>query len=128
MAKLRDEHGRFVKGAAGISSGRPTKEREVKFYELTVSTVSEVDWIDIVDKAIKQAKQGDSTARKWLSDHLIGLPQQKVDVTTNGENINTIEIAGVDYRTAITNLAPRSMGDSATPSESESAFDGETVG
>ena len=104
------------------------KEREVKFYDLTVSAVSEEDWIGIVKTAVRLATKGDAQARKWLSDYLVGLPQQKVDLTTNGENINSIGITGVDYRSAITNLAPGSMGNSAAPSESESAFDGETLG
>lgn len=125
--RQRDEHGRFVKGNKA-SPGRPTKEREVKYYELTVSAVSEEDWIGIVKTAVRLATKGDSQARKWLSDFLIGLPQQKVDLTTNGENINSIGITGVDYRSAITNLAPRSMGDSDSSGEGESTFDGETVG
>jgi len=104
------------------------KDREVKFYDLTVSAVSEEDWTGIVKTAVRLATKGDSQARKWLSDFLIGLPQQKVDLTTNGENINSIGITGVDYRSAITNLAPRSMGDSESSSEGESAFDGETLG
>jgi hypothetical protein len=104
------------------------KDREVKFYDLTVSAVSEEDWIGIVKTAVRLATKGDAQARKWLSDYLVGLPQQKVDLTTNGENINSIGITGVDYRSAITNLAPRSMGDSGSSSEGESAFDGETVG
>jgi hypothetical protein len=124
----RDAKGRFVKGNRGNPKGRMPKEREVKFYDLTVSAVSEEDWTGIVKTAVRLATKGDSQARKWLSDFLIGLPQQKVDLTTNGENINSIGITGVDYRSAITNLAPRSMGDSESSSESESAFDGETLG
>jgi hypothetical protein len=124
----RDAKGRFVKGNRGNPKGRMPKEREVKFYDLTVSAVSEEDWTGIVKTAVRLATKGDSQARKWLSDFLIGLPQQKVDLTTNGENINSIGITGVDYRSAITNLAPRSMGDSESSSEGESAFDGETLG
>ena len=128
MDKQRDEKGRFIKGHTGNPTGRMPKDREVKFYDLTVSAVSEEDWTGIVKTAVRLATKGDSQARKWLSDFLIGLPQQKVDLTTNGENINSIGITGVDYRSAITNLAPRPMGDSEASSESESAFDGETLG
>jgi len=128
MARQRDEKGRFIKGHSGNPTGRMPKDREVKFYDLTVSAVTEDEWVDIVKAAVRLAKKGDAQARKWLSDHLIGLPQQKVDLTTNGENINSIGITGVDYRSAIANLAPRPMGDSESPSESESAFDGETLG
>ncbi len=125
---LRDEKGRFIKGNTGNPNGRMPKEREVKYYELTKSNVSESDWAGIVKTAVRLATKGDAQARKWLSDQLIGLPEQKVDLTSNGENINAIGITGVDYRSAITNLAPRSMGDSESSSEGESAFDGETLG
>lgn len=128
MDKQRDEKGRFIKGHTGNPTGRMPKDREVKFYDLTVSAVSEDEWVKVVKTAVRLAIKGDAQARKWLSDYLVGLPQQKVDLTTNGENINAIGIMGVDYRSAITNLAPRSMGDSEASSESESAFDGETLG
>jgi hypothetical protein len=128
MGRQRDEKGRFIKGHTGNPNGRMPKTREIKYYELTISAVSEADWVEIVKAAVKQAIRGDNQARKWLSDYLIGMPQQKVDLTTNGENINSIGITGVDYRSAIANLAPRSMGDSDSSGEGESAFDGETVG
>ena len=128
MDKQRDEKGRFIKGHSGNPTGRMPKDREVKFYDLTVSAVSEDEWVKVVKTAVRLAIKGDAQARKWLSDHLIGLPQQKVDLTTNGENINSIGITGVDYRSAIANLAPRPMGNSESSSEGESAFDGETLG
>lgn len=128
MDKKRDDKGRFIKGHTGNPTGRMPKDREVKFYDLTISAVSEDDWVKVVKTAVRLAIKGDAQARKWLSDNLIGLPQQKVDLTTNGENINAIGIMGVDYRSAITNLAPRPMGDSEASSESESAFDGATLG
>jgi hypothetical protein len=86
-------------------------------------------WKRIVEKAADQAERGDAVARKWLSDYLVGAAQQRLDITTGGESIvNAIEVKGIDYRSAIANLAPGSMGDSETPSESESTFNGETVG
>ena len=69
--KQRDDKGRFVEGNKA-SSGRPTKTREIKFFDLTVSAVTENDWSDIVSKAKDQAKRGDSVARKWLADYLVG--------------------------------------------------------
>jgi hypothetical protein len=89
MAKLRDEHGKFIKGAPGISTGRPPKEREVKFYDLTVSAISDADWVAIVNKAKAQAKSGDSVARKWLADYLMGVPSQKMELTgKDGSKLN----------------------------------------
>ena len=109
----RDEKGRFIKGASGNPNGRSPKDREERYYEITLSTVAFDDWQQIIKKAAEQAKRGDAVARKFLADYLIGTAQQKLDVTTNGENINsTAEVTGVNYRAAIANLAPRSMGDS----------------
>lgn len=84
---MRDEKGRFVKGSAGNPHGRPPKEREVRFYEITLATVTFEDWREIVARAVQDAKRGDTAARKWLSDYLIGTPEQKLNVTSNGNTI-----------------------------------------
>jgi hypothetical protein len=83
----RDEKGRFVKGSAGNPHGRPPKEREVRFYEITLATVTFDDWKEIVARAVQDAKRGDTAARKWLADYLIGTPEQKLDVTSNGNTV-----------------------------------------
>jgi len=77
----RDEHGRFVKGSTGNPRGRLPKEREERFLEITLSTVTFTDWKDIVNKAVVQAKHGDSQARKFLADYLIGPPIQRTELT-----------------------------------------------
>jgi len=83
----RDSSGRFVKGEYKGGPGRPRKEREDRFYEIAVTSVTFQDWKEIVARAVRQAKNGDSTARKWLSDFLMGLPIQRVaPVTPDGEN------------------------------------------
>ena len=120
----RDKHGRFVKGASGNPNGRSPKEREERYYNILLTAVTYDDWQEIVRKAADQARRGDAVARKWLSDYLVGAVQQRLDVTTDGESLKSIEITGVDYRTAIANLAPRPMGDSETSGEGESSFDG----
>ncbi len=38
------------------------------------------DWQAIVAKAVEQAKRGDSVARKFLADYLIGPPVEHKDV------------------------------------------------
>ena len=91
----RDENGRFVKGEYKGGPGRPSKEREERYLAIMLNTVTFADWQEIIKKATDQAKRGDSVARKWLSDYLIGPPQQKVDVTTAGEPISIVRI-GVD--------------------------------
>jgi hypothetical protein len=84
----RDEFGRFIAGTSGNPNGRPPKAREERFLEITLNACTFKDWEDIVKKAVYQAKHGNSTARKWLSDFLIGPPQQRVDVTTKDESLN----------------------------------------
>ena len=78
----RDENGKFTKGNPG-GPGRPKKEREAKYYDITLSAVNLEDWKQIIKKAVDQAKRGDSMARKFLADYLMGPPVQKADVTTH---------------------------------------------
>jgi hypothetical protein len=75
------EKGRFVKGVSGNPAGRPKKEREQEYHDILVSVVTPVEWKAIVSKAVDQAKRGDSVARKWLADYLIGPPVEKRQLT-----------------------------------------------
>ena len=77
MARKRDSNGRFVKGDSG-GPGRPKKSREQRYYEITMTACTFDDWKKIVKKAVEQSKRGDATARKWLSDYLVGVPEQPV--------------------------------------------------
>jgi hypothetical protein len=82
----RTEKGTFAKGNTG-GPGRPKKEREEKYSEIMLNTVSYERWKRIIEKAASQAEKGDSVARKWLSDYLIGPAVQKIaPVTPDGEN------------------------------------------
>ena len=81
----RDENGRFKKGTVPNPKGRPTKEREVRYRDILLSSVSFTDWQRIVEKARDQALKGDAVARKWLADYFIGPPQQRIDLTTTGK-------------------------------------------
>ena len=84
----RDEKGRFVNGnGASRGHGRPPKEREDRYYEITMSACTFKDWEAIIKKAVDQAKRGDGVARKWLSDFLVGVPTKSIDVTTGGEKL-----------------------------------------
>ncbi len=78
----RDGNGKFAKGNPG-GPGRPKKERETKFYEVTLTAVSIEDWKVIVKKAVDQAKRGDGVARKWLADYLIGEPEKNVNLKSD---------------------------------------------
>lgn len=84
MSGDRDEGGRFAKGHSGNPNGRPKKARETRYYEILVSTITFERWKRIVDKAGQQAERGDATARKWLADYIVGVPEQTQNVNLLG--------------------------------------------
>ena len=90
----RDESGKFVKGHTG-GPGRPKKEREQRFLEITLSEVTFDDWRDIIRRAVSDAKKGDPAARKFLADYLIGPPVQKNELT--GANGGPIAMTWADF-------------------------------
>lgn len=100
MASVRDDKGRFVKGNPGNPNGRPTKEREMQYRDVLVTAVSITDWNDIIQKAVKQAKQGDGSARKWLSDYLVGIPAQKMELANADNSPFELVIRYADKKTA----------------------------
>jgi len=74
----RDEKGRFIKGVSGNPKGRAPREIEETYRAILIDEVSPDDWRQIIRKAKDQAKRGDTSARKFLADYIIGLPVQKV--------------------------------------------------
>ena len=92
---VRDEKGRFVKGVSGNPKGRSPKEREERYYEIAMNSVTFKDWQEIISTAVKQAKRGDAQARKWLADYLA--PQsQRQEITGADGNELTVRIIGSD--------------------------------
>lgn len=108
----RSEDGKFQKGVSGNPKGRPRKDREERFYEITASTVTFQDWKEIVEKAVTLAKRGDTAARKWLSDYLMGVPVQKTELTgAEGGGLKVIvEYANREANT--TGISQEPAGDS----------------
>jgi len=80
---VRDNKGRFTNGNGG-GPGRPKKSREERYLEILKTTVTYDDWQAIILRAVSDAKKGDTAARTWLSNYIVGTPQQKVDVTSGG--------------------------------------------
>jgi hypothetical protein len=92
----RDASGKFVKGQTGNPKGRPAKEREGRYYDILMSTVTFEVWADIVKKAAEQARKGDQAARKWLADYLVGPPVQRAEIASDGQLKITVEYADLD--------------------------------
>ena len=91
----RDEKGRFLPGSVPNPNGRAPKEREERYYEITMSSVTYEEWRAIVLKAKDQAKRGDAAARKWLADYLIGPPVQKNENDNKNSGTMTILVKHV---------------------------------
>jgi len=113
----------WVKGQSGNPKGRPPKKREERFLEITLSTVTYKDWKEVVKKAIEKAKRGDPTARKWLSDYIIGPPTQKSEISSTME-ITQVELTDDERATRIEALLDkardrrdRQVGDVERPAD-----------
>ena len=81
---MRDENGRFVPGQSGNPKGRAARRTEEEYLGAMLGRVTLKDWREIVDKAIGQAKRGDSKARQWLSDYIMGPPVQRLEHSGEG--------------------------------------------
>jgi hypothetical protein len=86
----RDSKGRFVKGWRG-GPGRESKSTEQAYLEVMIGAVSLSDWKEIVSRAVQDAIKGNSTARQWLSDYLLGKPGVALAVTAKIDQYAQIE-------------------------------------
>jgi hypothetical protein len=78
---VRDKGGRFLKGHAPLSKGRPKRSTEERLLAVMSDCVTDDDWRDITNKAVERAKKGDDRSRQWLTNYLVGVPKQKVEHT-----------------------------------------------
>lgn len=79
----------YKPGQSGNPKGRPPKGYSITewFREMFASS-PEVK--DALGKSIlKKALEGDTAAQRLVWNYIDGMPQQKVDVTTLGDKINT---------------------------------------
>lgn len=105
----RDAKGKFVKGNKignnnHSSPGRPKKAREERYYQITQSACTFADWKLIVKKAVSQAIRGDSAARKFLADYLLGPPPKELRITGARGDALLIEYVN-DWRNSTTESA-----------------------
>jgi len=85
MSNGRDSNGRFSRGNAG-GPGRPPRALEQDYLAAIGDVVSVADWHEIVGRALADAKRGDSRARSWLSQYLVG-ETPAVSIEHRGVNI-----------------------------------------
>ena len=95
----RDEKERFIKGVSGNPGGRPIDQS--KYLKKIDTALSFKKWRAIIIKAIDQAERGDSKARQWLSDYILGRPVQNVNQKT--EHSGEVEIVRVNWDEEIAN-------------------------
>lgn len=79
---------------------------------------------EIVDELDHKGVNIRHMAAVEILDRVMGKPTQKQEISGVGNKPIALEVKGVDYRAAIANLAPRSMGDSPASGEGEDAFNG----
>lgn len=83
---VRNQAGQFVPGHKALSPGRPPL-RDINYKNAFYKNVPASEWVAIIRQAVRQAKQGDKDARKWLTDYLIGPPVQRIAPTDpEGQN------------------------------------------
>jgi hypothetical protein len=120
--------GGFKKGRSGNPNGRPRKSIEERYTKAVYSVVKADEFKAVIEMILKAAKRGDMRAAKLILDYTVGTPVQKTELTGRDGGQIEFGVQAIDYRLAITPLAPRSVDDSDSPGESESPFDGETLG
>jgi hypothetical protein len=86
----RDQNGRFAPGNRG-GPGRPRKAREEKYLDILVAACTPDEWEQVCRVAIARARAGDSRAREWLANYIIGKPIEKHEVTgPEGEGLRIL--------------------------------------
>jgi hypothetical protein len=95
----RDANGRFIKGETGNPNGRPRKRTEEQYLHATINNVTLIDWAEIVNRAVHDAKLGDTAARKFLAEYLLGKPEQVLKHDGAGGFNLLVEYVN-DWRTA----------------------------
>lgn len=71
--------GRFLPGNKA-SPGRKKKAIERDYTKMFTDVVTSEKWREVIEAALKLAIGGDSFARRWLSDYIIGKPPQILEL------------------------------------------------
>lgn len=101
-------------GGKRLHSGRKPKDVEVYRREMErtfLACVTEDDWAEVVAKAVTQAKDGDASARQWLSDRVMPRVRVEQKLEVSGPGGGPIQTQSFDYEAALTPLAARPVED-----------------
>lgn len=74
--KTRDAQGHWLPGQSGNKRGRPARETEREYLDVTLGICTKERWATVIEKAMEQAERGDGRAREWLGRHILGDPVQ----------------------------------------------------
>ena len=83
----RDSNGKFTLGNKA-SPGRPKKSAEEKYLKMVVTAMPQKDWRLVLERVKQLAMRGERWAVEFYADRIIGKPQQAVDLTSKGEQID----------------------------------------
>lgn len=72
----RNTDGTFALGNGG-GPGRPARTTERQYMAVVMAACDLDTWQAIVERAVTDAKNGDSTARAWLASYLLGKPPSR---------------------------------------------------
>lgn len=80
---------KFLPGNPG-GPGRPKRSTEEKYLRKLTATVPLQEWREIILTAVDQAKNGDASARRWLSEYLVGRPLPLREEVRPQEPVNIV--------------------------------------
>ncbi len=72
----RNADGTFAPGNSG-GPGRPARATERQYMAVVMAACDLETWQAIVERAVTDARNGDSTARAWLASYLLGKPPSR---------------------------------------------------
>lgn len=89
--KTRDEKGRLLPGNTANPNGRPKRKTLTELLHDKLDNTPE-GWNDLVDVIISLAKRKDKEIIKEIWKYTDGMPQQRTDLTSKGEQIEGLVI------------------------------------
>lgn len=81
MTQQRNDQGRFMVGNR-YGKGRPPRATEAGYLAVLMQACDLETWKRVVNRAIEDAQAGDTAARAWLGNYLLGAPKAPAPTTT----------------------------------------------